>query len=1193
MRTFQPILKRLVVLTAAFMLLIVAAPQRTEAQWAFFGGGVGPEDPKLWAVNVYSVCRDGMVIGLASTTETGAVTTSIFDDTGSNGQIYPSTDLTVALQDEPLIVDFQGTPVELNYYSFYHLEYTASFGAPFSLDSEIMLEILAVPVGGSQYNYDVSNCQVDEGYGFVSEFGLQNVGFGELSGPGDVVLDADGNFYVRDAGSRVQKFDTEGNFITQFNLKNSEGDNLNLFVDIAMDSAGNFYTLDNFERKIYKHNNNGEYLLEWGEEGFTEPGQMYTPQGLAVDANDNVYVSEDPGGARDVVIKFTNTGTFLAEYDVDVPGVQFDALGDLVVDSAGNIFILETGTDLVVKFNSSGTFLASCCAEGTGNGQFSDIEDIALDDDDNFYILDWDNNRIQKFENNLSYITKWTVNNYDTNESPGSLAAGVGGKVYLTDWSSEVVNAWNETGTQEFTVGEYGTGDGQFAYVKGIDYASNGRVYVTDTYNNRVQYFDAEGNFLGKFGEDGTGNGQFFFPWDVTFNPINNYVYVTDANNNRVQYFDADGNYLGKWGTSGSGNGQFNAPSGLDVDSAGNIYVSELYGLRVQKFDAMGNYITSWDADGTAAGAFIAPGGIAIDSNDNVFVADFGDQQIIKFTSDGTYITHWGAFGDENSEFSNNYDVAVDALDNVFVTDQYNLRVQKFDNDGAYLTQFRLRGFNFDGNYAPESIAAAPNGYIYVGDPGNKKVQIFFNPDAPVANDDIYATFVDEPLTVNAAEGVIVNDTPDVLEEPVVSAQLKDEPANGTLTFNTDGSFTYTPNSAFFGTDTFTYYVSDGPTTSNNIATVTINVLESTPTATPTEDPNVTPTATPTEDPNATATATPTEDPNATATNTPTATATTDPNATATPTIEPGNINVIVPQEPEVNPTFTWNATGADWYEIVVTLTNGGIVYSNWFPENEVCSGSACSLVLDDTILPFGIGNGDYSVTVNAWTWTNEQAGEGTIQEDVATTTFEVITSEIVDASTGRPILTFEDDPSVSWINVYVGTPDFTQTFDFAWYEKSAAAECSGGVCTLVPNANPNPNGDYVVYLQTWNGSQVSAWQGPFNFSLNFPPAPAFDPLTVTVSAGAPTFTWNGANGTTWYQVWLGTTPDYSTVHVMWYSAVDLGCNGGGVCTLTPEDVLVTPGLTYEWWAQSWGPGGVITNSDLGWVKGGSFTPAA
>jgi VCBS repeat-containing protein len=92
--------------------------------------------------------------------------------------------------------------------------------------------------------------------------------------------------------------------------------------------------------------------------------------------------------------------------------------------------------------------------------------------------------------------------------------------------------------------------------------------------------------------------------------------------------------------------------------------------------------------------------------------------------------------------------------------------------------------------------------------------------DAPVAQDDSYTTNEDTPLVVSAP-GVLGNDY-DVDGDPL-TAVLVSGPAHGTLALNPDGSFTYTPNSKFYGTDTFTYRVFDGELYSN-VATVTITV---------------------------------------------------------------------------------------------------------------------------------------------------------------------------------------------------------------------------------------------------------------------------------------------------------------------------------------------------------------------------------
>jgi hypothetical protein len=103
--------------------------------------------------------------------------------------------------------------------------------------------------------------------------------------------------------------------------------------------------------------------------------------------------------------------------------------------------------------------------------------------------------------------------------------------------------------------------------------------------------------------------------------------------------------------------------------------------------------------------------------------------------------------------------------------------------------------------------------------------------DPPVANDDAYTTDEDTPITV-AAPGVLLNDTdPDVGD--LLTAIPVDNPTNGTLVLNSNGSFTYTPNTDFSGTDSFTYFANDGTSNSNLVATVsiTVNPVNDLPTA--------------------------------------------------------------------------------------------------------------------------------------------------------------------------------------------------------------------------------------------------------------------------------------------------------------------------------------------------------------------------
>lgn len=95
------------------------------------------------------------------------------------------------------------------------------------------------------------------------------------------------------------------------------------------------------------------------------------------------------------------------------------------------------------------------------------------------------------------------------------------------------------------------------------------------------------------------------------------------------------------------------------------------------------------------------------------------------------------------------------------------------------------------------------------------------NSNAPVANNDEFATGMNQPLTISGP-GVLWNDT--APSGKTLTAVLNTGPANGTLTLNSDGSFTYTPDKGFTGDDSFTYYAYAGGVGSGGVGTGTIHV---------------------------------------------------------------------------------------------------------------------------------------------------------------------------------------------------------------------------------------------------------------------------------------------------------------------------------------------------------------------------------
>jgi cyclophilin family peptidyl-prolyl cis-trans isomerase len=95
---------------------------------------------------------------------------------------------------------------------------------------------------------------------------------------------------------------------------------------------------------------------------------------------------------------------------------------------------------------------------------------------------------------------------------------------------------------------------------------------------------------------------------------------------------------------------------------------------------------------------------------------------------------------------------------------------------------------------------------------------------APTVLDDTYSPI--STGTVDAAAGVLANDTSGSLDGTLTATVLT-TPANGAVVLNPDGSFTYTPNDGFVGTDTFTYLATDAfGATATGTVTLTVDPLD-------------------------------------------------------------------------------------------------------------------------------------------------------------------------------------------------------------------------------------------------------------------------------------------------------------------------------------------------------------------------------
>ena len=522
---------------------------------------------------------------------------------------------------------------------------------------------------------------------------------------------------------------------------------LTLVDGIATDPRGNIYISHRSQNRIRKLSPNGTITTIAGNgiAGFSGDGvpalksSLNFPAGLAFDKG-NLYVA-DRNNHR--IRKIDSKGIISTVAGTGIPeccndnGLAVEAHlhfpSDIDVDTEGNLYISDRSNNRIRKVNPDGiiTTIAGLGKPGYG-GDFGPADQALLkypfgishDNKGNFYIADRGNNRVRKID------------------------------------QRGIITTIAGDGTHSFG-GDYGPANqSSLAFPTDVIVDSLGMVYIADRNNNRVRKIDRLGvitTLMGLSQTEFNGDNEIsaettlHLPFALALNGEDRLL-VVDRNHFRVrevrlqssqvETIAGNGTFLFRGDGGPGGGATLDAPSGIAVDSKGNVLFADRLHQRIRRVRSngiletvIGNGKQGNEGNGRLGieATLHLPEVLIIDHEDNLYLTQrSGNAWIIRKLNPDGIITHFAGNGRQGNigdggpaieaSFHTISDIAADERGNIYVADSINRNIRKINKRGIISTIAEDSLEALGTEVHPNGIVVDKAGSIFFSDSGSGKV---------------------------------------------------------------------------------------------------------------------------------------------------------------------------------------------------------------------------------------------------------------------------------------------------------------------------------------------------------------------------------------------------------------------------------------------------------------------------------------